>query len=287
MAQPNQPDQPLIRAYEHAVTLPVFEGPLDLLLFLIRKNEIDIYDIPIEQITKQYLDILRGMEHQRLEIAGEFFVMAATLMQIKSRMLLPRDEQLPGQDDEPEDDTDPRWELVQQLIQYRKFKEVSGRLEEIMDEARNVLFRDYFLTPEEKPERPLKPSDAVSLWNVFNQVLRRLSDKIVIGEIHDEVVSVADRMEDILSRIRTTASFRFSELIQADKVSIPFIISTFLALLELTRLRRLSLSQDAAFSDILCTATSLPEIPEEEDAFPKEDAFPDAEQEIDGDGPSD
>lgn len=279
MAHANPPDQPLIRSYEHAVTLPVFEGPLDLLLFLIRKNEIDIYDIPIEQITKQYLDILRGMEHQRLEIAGEFFVMAATLMQIKSRLLLPREEQLPGQDDETEDDTDPRWELVQQLIQYRKFKEVSARLEEIMDEARNVLFRDYFLTPEEKQERPLKPSDAVSLWNVFNQVLRRLSDKIVIGEIHDEVVSVADRMEDILSRIRTHPSFRFSELIQAERVSIPFVISTFLALLELTRLRRLSLAQDSAFSDILCTATPLQEaIPDSADAPPDLDGEPEAEE---------
>jgi segregation and condensation protein A len=254
MPAPDKPDQPLIRAYEHAVTLPVFEGPLDLLLFLIRKNEIDIYDIPIERITTQYLDILRGMEHQRLEIAGDFFVMAATLMQIKSRLLLPRDEQLPGQEDE-EEESDPRWELVQQLIQYRKFKEISGRLEEIMDEARNVLFRDYFLSSEEKPERPLQPSDAVSLWNVFNQVLRRLADKIVIGEIHDEVVSVADRMEDILKRIETTPSFRFSALLQTDRVTVPFIISTFLALLELTRLRRLTLVQDSAFADILCNAS--------------------------------
>jgi segregation and condensation protein A len=254
MAKPQSADQPLIRSYEHAVTLPVFEGPLDLLLFLIRKNEIDIYDIPIERITTQYLDILRSMEHQRLEIAGEFFVMAATLMQIKSRLLLPRDEQLPGQDEE-EDENDPRWELVQQLIQYRKFKELSGQLEEIMEVARNVLFRDYFLSSEEKPQRPLKPSDAVSLWNVFNLVLRRLADKIVIGEIHDEVISVADRMEDILQRIKTAPSFRFSELITGEKASVPFIISTFLALLELTRLRRLELVQDAAFSDILCSAT--------------------------------
>lgn len=254
MSKTPSSELPLIRTYEHAVTLPVFEGPLDLLLFLIRKNEIDIYDIPIERITTQYLDILRSMEHQRLEIAGEFFVMAATLMQIKSRLLLPRDEQLPGQDDEESDEADPRWELVQQLIQYRKFKELSGRLEEVMDQARNVLFRDYFLPPEEKPTRPLKPSDAVSLWNVFNQVLRRLSDKIVIGEIHDEVVSVADRMENILKRLSSTKSFRFSELIQAESVSVPFVISTFLALLELTRLRRISLAQDDAFADILCTA---------------------------------
>jgi segregation and condensation protein A len=253
MAKTSTPEQPLIRGFDHAVSLPVFEGPLDLLLFLIRKNEIDIYDIPIERITHQYLDILRTMEHQRLEVAGDFFVMAATLMQVKSRMLLPKDEQVTGIDDDEGDDIDPRWELVQQLIEYKKFKEASGKLGELMDEAQNTLYRDYLVKAEDKVERPLKPSDAVSLWNVFNLVLRRLSEKIIIGQIHDETVTVAERMEDILKEIAARPQFRFSELITGP-VSIPYVISTFLALLELTRLRKLVLTQDEAFEDILCSA---------------------------------
>jgi segregation and condensation protein A len=251
MTAPDVNDQPLIRGFDHSVSLPIFEGPLDLLLFLIRKSEIDIYDIPIERITGQYLEILRSMEHQRLEVAGEFFVMAATLMQIKSRMLLPKDEQLIGVGEDEEEETDPRWELVQQLIEYKKFKDAAGHLEDLMEEARNILFREYFLKKEERIERPLKPSDSIALWNVFNQVLRRLSEKIVVGQIHDETITVSERMEDIIHELGMRPKFRFSELIKGP-VSIPYVVSTFLALLELSRLRRISLEQDAAFADIVC-----------------------------------
>ena len=244
--------RPLIRGFDHPVSLPVFEGPLDLLLFLIRKNEIEIYDIPIQRITEQYLEILRGLEHQKLEMAGEFFVMAATLMQIKSRMLLPKDEQLPG-DDDIDTETDPRWELVQQLIEYKKFKEAAGNLGELMEEAQNILYRDYFSKYEERVERPLKPTDSVNMWNVFNHVLRRLSEKIVIGQIHDETVTIADRMEYIIEELGTRKKFRFSELITGP-VSVPYIVATFLALLELTRLRKISLNQSEAFADIDCSA---------------------------------
>jgi segregation and condensation protein A len=246
-------EQSLIRGFDHSVSLPAFEGPLDLLLFLIRRNEIDIYDIPIERITRQYLEVLRGMEHQRLEVAGEFFVMAATLMQIKSRMLLPKEQQLPGSEDEDGEDVDPRWELVQQLIEYRKFKDASGKLAELVEIARDTLFREYLNAAEERVERPLQPSDAVTLWNAFNQVLRRLSDKIVVGQIHDEVVTIAERMEDIMREIRRRPQFLFTELISGP-VSVAYVVSTFLALLELNRLRKLSLQQDAAFSDIICCA---------------------------------
>jgi segregation and condensation protein A len=254
MSKTDIKDQPLIRGFDHSVSLSIFEGPLDLLLFLIRKNEIDIYDIPIEHITGQYLDILRNMEHQRLEVAGEFFVMAATLMHIKSRMLLPKDEQLISVGEDEEEETDPRWELVQQLIEYKKFKDAAGQLQDLMDEAQNILFREYFLKKEDRIERPLKPSDPITLWNVFNQVLRRLSEKIVIGQIHDEIITVAERMEDIIHQLESRPKFRFSELITG-RVSIPYVVSTFLALLELTRLRRISLQQDGAFADIVCSRT--------------------------------
>jgi len=253
MAVDTNSEKPLIRGFEHSVNLPVFEGPLDLLLFLIRKNEIDIYDIPIERITHQYLEFLKSMETRQLEMAGEFFVMAATLMHIKSRMLLPREDQAASTEEEEDSDIDPRWELVQQLIQYRKFKDAAGHLGDLMDEARNILFRDYATKSEELPERPLKPTDAVSLWNTFNLVLRRLSEKIIIGEIHDETITVAERMEDILKEIDRRPRFLFSELLQGT-VSIPFVVSTFLALLELTRLNKLEIHQDAAFADIHCQA---------------------------------
>lgn len=249
-----QQTEALIRTFDHNISLPAFEGPLDLLLFLIRKNEIDIYDIPIETITRQYLAVLRSMESMKLEIAGEFFVMAASLMLIKSRMLLPKDEQLQqsGEEDE-EGGSDPRWELVQQLIEYKKFKEVAKELDRISQEASNLLVREWSARDEPTLERPLRPLDRIDLWNVFNKVLRRLSEKIAVGEIHDESYTVAECMEQILLRIQKENSFRFTDLFaDQEKINPTFIVASFLALLELTRLKQLKLEQTENFSDILC-----------------------------------
>lgn len=248
-------DAGLIRTFDHPVKLPVFEGPLDLLLFLIRKNEINVYDIPIERITRQYLEIVRDLDKLHLEGAGEFFVMAATLMQIKSRLLLPRDERLPGAEEDAEAEVDPRWELVQQLIEYKKFKDAAGRMATLIDEAQNILFRNVILRSEDLPQRPLLPADAIGLWNIFNQVLRRLADKIVVGQIHEESVTVATRIEYILARLQRQPRFFFSELIEGSASAV-VIIATFLALLELTRLRRVDLQQEVAFADILCLAVT-------------------------------
>lgn len=244
-------DQPLLRSIDHTVSLPVFEGPLDLLLFLIRRQEIDIYDIPIVQITRQYLDILHRMEKQSLEVAGEFFVMAATLMQIKSRLLLPKDEQIPQTEDDEEEENDPRWELVQQLLQYRKYKDAAETLRQYIENARQTWFRELGKATQPPAERPLKPVDAVGLWNAFNQVLRRLSERIQIGQIHDETVTVAERMEVAMEKLRHRQSFLFSEWIEQG-ASAATLIASFLALMELTRLGRVSLQQDYLFADILC-----------------------------------
>lgn len=246
---------------DHPIRLPVFEGPLDLLLFLIRRNEIDIYDIPIETVTRQYLEVLRAMDRLNLEVAGEFFVMAATLMYIKSRMLLPRNEELPQEDEEDPDSIDPRWELVQQLIEYKKFKEAATQLEDMIEAQQNILPRLFKESDVE--ERPLRPSDKIELWNVFNTVLRRLAEQMVQGEIHDDHVTVADRMEVILERIKSEKTFLFSSLIPK-RTSIAMLISTFVAILELTRLRRLRLQQNEAFSDIVCYAVNPDEDPEPE-----------------------
>lgn len=237
---------------DYRIKLQVFEGPLDLLLFLIRKNELDIYDIPIESVTRQYLEALRAMQQLDLELAGEFFVMAATLMEIKSRMLLPRGQAAIDPNAE-EDDMDPRWELVHQLLEYKKFKEAAARLGEIAREKQNLLDRYVSTLAGDPLERPLKHVDRIDLWNTFNIVLRRLAEKLVVGEIHDEHITVADQMEMLLARLQTQRTFVFSQLF-TEKVSLRTFIATFLAVLELTRLKKLHLQQDEAFADIVCSA---------------------------------
>jgi len=243
--------RPVVAEADYRIKLPVFEGPLDLLLFLIRKNELDIYDIPIASVTRQYLEVLYAMKDLQLEVAGDFFVMAATLMEIKSRMLLPKHQQAidPNADD---DDLDPRWELVHQLIQYKKFKEASGRLGELAIDAQNMLSRPASAFAPAS-ERPLQHVDRIEVWNNFNLVLRRLAEKLVVGQIHAEQVTVSDQMEYILKHIETWKVFTFSSLFDT-KISLRKLVASFLALLELTRLAKLTLQQDEAFADIICTA---------------------------------
>jgi len=236
---------------DYRIKLQVFEGPLDLLLFLIRKNELDIYDIPIESVTKQYLEVLRAMQQLDLDLAGEFFVMAATLMEIKSRLLLPKGQHAIDPNAE-EEEIDPRWELVHQLLQYKKFKEAAAKLAELAETRRNLMER-HVSALSEHVDRPLKSVDRIELWNAFNIVLRRLAEKLVVGEIHDEVVTVSDQMEWLLARTQAERSFVFSALFP-DGVSLRRLVATFLAMLELTRLKKLRLRQDEAFSDIVCEA---------------------------------
>ena len=237
------------------IRLSRFEGPLDLLLFLIRKNEIDIYDIPIESVTKQYLEILRGNERMNLDIAGEFFVMAATLMYIKSRVLLPSSETIPdktelgGNEDE---ELDPRWQLVRQLIQYKRLKESSEHIADLIAERQGFMTRN--ITPDEAPEqRPIAPVERMDLWNVFNLVLKRLADRILPGEIQGDSVTIAQRMEDILERVRTEKSFSFTSLLP-EKLTVAVLVSTFLACLELARLGQIIVRQDEVFAEIYCDA---------------------------------
>lgn len=259
----------MVAEADYRIKLPVFEGPLDLLLFLIRKNELDIYDIPIESVTRQYLDILYALKDLQLEVAGDFFVMAATLMEIKSRMLLPKHQQAidPNAD---EDELDPRWELVHQLLQYKKFKEASATLGAMARDAQDMLARPASAFAPAS-ERPLKHVDRIELWNSFNLILRRLAEKLVVGEIHAEQVTVSDQMEYILARVQTQKEFTFSSLFPA-KTTLRRLVATFLALLELTRLRKLTLRQDETFADIHCTAadehTPMPALVPDEPAPP-------------------
>ena len=237
---------------DYRIKLPAFEGPLDLLLFLIRKSELDIYDIPIEAVTRQYIDVLHSLQQLDLEIAGEFFVMAASLMEIKSRMLLPKGHAAVA-DDADDDAMDPRWELVHQLLQYKKFKEAAGGLAALAQFEQDKLPRRVVEQSVSDDDRPLKPVDRIELWNAFNIVLRRLAEKLVVGEIRDEQVTVSDQMESLLQRLQTTKSFVFSDLFP-NRTTLRVLVATFLAVLELTRLRKLAIRQDDAFTDIICTA---------------------------------
>jgi segregation and condensation protein A len=238
---------------DYRIKLQVFEGPLDLLLFLIRKAELNIYDIPIESVTRQYLEVLRSMRQLDLEIAGEFFVMAATLMEIKSRMLLPKGQHAVDPNIDDDDAMDPRWELVHQLLQYKKFKEAASSINDLAVFQRDMLPRQVTSSAPTEAERPLKGVDRIDVWNSFNIVLRRLAEKLVVGEIRDEQVTVSDQMESLLERIRTQKTFIFSELFTGP-LTLRMLVATFLAVLELTRLKKLRIRQDEAFSDIRCEA---------------------------------
>ena len=244
-------EEALAPANNFAIRLPVFEGPLDLLLYLIRRNEIDIYDIPIETVTRQYIDIIDSMETLDLEIAGEFFVMASTLMYIKSCMLLPRKDRYPNQEDIKDDTMDPRWELVQQLLEYKKFKNAAAEIEDLILNNNDLIARTGPGNTVEAKDRSLKPVDRRDLWQTFNRVLLRLSERISIGEIHAEQVTVADRMEFVLKHLKEKPQFLFTELFD-QTTTLNTIVATFLAVLELTRLGELQIYQDQAFADIHC-----------------------------------
>lgn len=233
-----------------AIQLPVFEGPLDLLLYLIRQNEIDIYDIPIEQVTQQYIAIIDSMEPLDLEIAGEFFVMASTLMYIKSRMLLPQKD-IDSTPDIEDEGVDPRWELVQQLLEYRKFKDAATKIEDLIIHNNDLIPRIGASKTASPKNRTLKPLDRRDLWGTFNQVLQRLSERISTGEIKGEQVTVADRMEFVLKKLKEKTEFLFTELFEQE-TTLTTIVATFLAVLELTRLGELQIYQSKTFADIHC-----------------------------------
>jgi len=236
---------------DYKVKLEVFEGPLDLLLYLIKKEEVDIYDIPIERITNQYMEYLSLMKLLNLEVAGEFLVMAATLMYIKSRMLLPADQQVI--DVEAEDGEDPRWELIRQLVEYKKFKDAAlqlGRREEEQAQLFPRQVGDLGLATE--PDQPLAEVGIFDLINAFNQVLKKANEREDFREIYEERFTVSDKIEEILYTLRDQPGMLFSELF-ASAGSRAEVVVTFLALLELIRLKRLRVRQDAAFGEIHVT----------------------------------
>jgi segregation and condensation protein A len=239
---------------QHApmVKLPVFEGPLDLLMYLIRRAEIDIYDIPIEKLTEQYLAAIRAMEHLDIEIAGDFFVMAATLMLIKSRMLTAQQIGVPDTAEEENSGPDPRWSLVEQLVEYTKMKEAAGDLSERISLTQDFISRQMPAQPSipGNQDRVIIPVGKLDLWQVFNKILGDLKQRIALGKISEEGATLAERMEWLLKELADRKIYRFQDVFRETR-HFGIWAATFLATLELTRLGETSLLQEETFGDLM------------------------------------
>jgi segregation and condensation protein A len=235
---------------DYKVKLDVFEGPLDLLLYLIKRDEIDIYDISIERITRQYLEYLQAFKELNIDLAGEFILMAANLLYIKSRSLLPLDQQPP---DEEADEDDPRWELIRQLIEYKKFKDAAALLNHRALEQENIFARVSVAAPD----APLRLGEVgiFQLINAFQNVIKRIEAREELQEIFGENFTVSDKIESILARVSEGLALKFSELF-AHMASRVEIVVTFLALLELIRLKQVRASQSDPFGEIEIAAAA-------------------------------
>ena len=231
---------------DYKVKLEIFEGPLDLLLFLIKRDEIDIYDISIERITRQYLEYLQAFKELKIDIAGEFVVMAANLIYLKSRSLLPLDQQPPEED---ADEDDPRWDLIRQLIEYKKFKEAAVQLHDRAREQERIFTRDGGSAPASEVPLPLHEVGIFQLIHAFQEVIKRVDAREDLQEIFGERFSVSEKIEKILELVANGESVRFSELF-GQVVSRVEIVVTFLALLELIRLNQVRALQRKMFEEI-------------------------------------
>ncbi len=238
---------------ELSVKLEAFEGPLDLLLHLLEKNKVSIYDIPIVEITDQYLEYIDAMQRQDLNIMSEFLVMAATLLDIKARWLLPGEEQ--------DEEEDPRAELVEQLLEYKMYKYMSQELKDRQIDAGRQLYREQDLPEEIREYEPPIDLDEMmdgvtlsGLHEVFRSVLSRQEQKVDtihsgFGRIEKEEVSVEDKMEFIEGYLITHDSFSFRELLERQNSKLELIV-TFLAVLELMRMGRITAKQRKTFGEI-------------------------------------
>ena len=229
----------------YQVKLEVFEGPLDLLLHLIKREEVDVYDIPVARITDQYLRFVELMQDMNLDVAGEYLVMAATLMHLKSRLLLP-----PSETDADEPEEDPRTELVQQLLEYQRYREAALALG-----SRPVLLRDVFRREPDVPVRDegegvrLRDISLADLLEAFRDVLERAARESFHEIIHEDI-SIAECVDVIVRRLEMDGSLRFRDLF-AGSPSRRRLVATFLALLELVKAQAIRACQEEELGEIL------------------------------------
>lgn len=236
---------------DYKVKLEIFEGPLDLLLYLIKQDEIDIYEISLERITSQYLEYLQAFRELNIDIAGEFIVMAANLIYWKSRGLLPVDQQPP---DEDAAEDDPRWDLIRQLIEYKKFKEAAAQLQTRALEQERIFarsgsdFGDFQLA-----SLPLGEVGIFQLINAFRAVMKRVAAREEMREIFGEHFTVSEKIDSILQRVADGGPLKFSALF-GEMASRVEVVVTFLALLELIRLKQIRVTQRSPFDEIEITS---------------------------------
>lgn len=236
---------------DYKVQLEVFEGPLDLLLHLIKKNEVDIYHIPIAKITSQYMEYLDLMKMVIPDVAGEFVVMGATLMYIKSRMLLPQDQQVIDPD-AAADELDPRWDLIRQLVEYKKFKEAAEQLHHKALIQEQVYARHQTSLGFETPPEDASLIGDVSIFdllNAFNRALKRTENAEDLREIFEDRFTVTDKIDFILKLTTVEDKTTFTKLFEG-MASRTEIIVTFLALLELIKLKQIRVAQSESFGEI-------------------------------------
>ncbi len=225
------------------IKIPVFEGPFDLLLHLIRENKLDIYDIPISVITSQYLEYIEIMKELNLEIAGDFLVMAATLIQIKSRMLLPPDEEAAAEEQE-----DPRLDLVQRLLDYQKYKGAASDLRTKEEEWMRIFHKEPLAEEgEEEGELYLFDLSLFDLLDAFKKILDKAPPEIV--SITRETLTVKDKMSMVMEILEGKEAVRFEDLFR-DGISRVQLIITFVSLLELIRLGLARVYQEKQFGNI-------------------------------------
>ncbi len=245
----------------YEIKLEVFEGPLDLLLHLIKKHEIDIFDIPIAFITQQYLGYVDLMRTLNLDLAGEFLVMAATLTKVKSQMLLPPDET--AAEGEDESGQDPRAELVQRLLEYQRYKDAAEVLEKRQDVWRDIYPRRAETPPLPPAQEADLPPGSVTLFDLLDS-LRKVLDRVPdegVREITLERITVSEKITHILSRLKEAESLAFEDLFDRERTRLGVIV-TFLALLELVRIRAVRVVQVALFGPIHITR-AVPDDPPE------------------------
>ena len=235
---------------ENKVQLEIFEGPLDLLLYLVKKEEVDIYEVNLTKIATQFIEYVEVMKELDLDIAGEFLVMAATLMYIKSRELLPKNQQVEVPDEEEEED--PRWELIRQLVEYKKFKDAAAKLHEreLLQEQiyARIPGRPDFAA--EQPATNVRPEVSIfDLVNAVSSILKRYGQREQTRDVYEEQWSVSEKIEHVANLLKERPRLKFSELF-ASAASRSEVVVTFLALLELIRMKQLRIEQPEAFAEI-------------------------------------
>ncbi len=246
---------PLVTMAEYKVKFEVFEGPLDLLLYLIKKEEVDIYQVNLTRLATQFIEYIETMRLLDLEIAGEFLVMAATLMYIKSRELLPVDQQVQAEGED--DGEDPRWELIRQLVEYKKFKDAAAQLQVLEARQENVFPRvpgKPAFAPEPAPRPEVSLFDLV---NAVNAVLKRFDRRDDLRDIFEDKWTVSEKIEQLLRALSEQARLKFSDLF-AGVTSRSEVVATFLALLELIRLKQIIATQREPFGEIEICRAPLP-----------------------------